>query len=122
MKTLTPSSRKQAHYVFGTADGALFALHAAISLPAIQKVAAYEPLLFFGQPGLEQFEATIQHYDKSIAESKLAGAMVSLTKDSKTSKVINVIPDFLLVPFFKLVLWMSCIGYFLFEHTISSGI
>ena len=33
------------HSVFGTADGALFALHAAISLPAIQRVAAYEPLL-----------------------------------------------------------------------------
>jgi pimeloyl-ACP methyl ester carboxylesterase len=29
-----------AHLIFGTADGALFALHAAITLPAIQKVVA----------------------------------------------------------------------------------
>ncbi len=42
-----------AHFVFGTADGALFALHAAISLPNIHKVVAYEPLLFVGQQGLE---------------------------------------------------------------------
>jgi pimeloyl-ACP methyl ester carboxylesterase len=32
-----------ARNVFGTADGALFALHAAISRPDIERVAAYEP-------------------------------------------------------------------------------
>jgi len=69
-----------AHYVFGTANGALFALHATLILPAIHKVTLYEPVLFVGQPGLEQFEATIHRYDKEIAEGKLAAAMVALTK------------------------------------------
>ncbi len=93
-----------AHYVFGTADGALFALHAAISNHAISKVIAYEPLIFFGQPGIEEFKTIIQHYNKHIAEGNVAAAMESLTKDSKKYTVINATPDFLLIPIFKLAL------------------
>lgn len=93
-----------AHFVFGTADGALFALHAAISLPAIQKVVAYEPVLFLGQPGLDQFKATIEHFDQHMATGNLAAAVVGLTKDSVT--VARLIPDFLLIPLFKLILWL----------------
>jgi pimeloyl-ACP methyl ester carboxylesterase len=93
-----------AHYVFGTADGALFALHAAISNSAIYKIAAYEPLIFFGQPGIEEFKTVIQHYNKHIAEGNVAAAMESLTKDSQKYVVVNIAPDFLLVPIFKLAL------------------
>ena len=74
--------KTDAHLVFGTADGALFALHAAISNPAIHKIAAYEPLIFFGQPGLKEFKTIIEHYNKHIAEDDVAAAMESLTKDS----------------------------------------
>jgi pimeloyl-ACP methyl ester carboxylesterase len=38
-----------AEFVFGPADGGLFALHGAIGLDQVSKVAAYEPLLLFGQ-------------------------------------------------------------------------
>lgn len=93
-----------AHYVFGTADGALFALHASISNPAIQKIAAYEPLIFFDQPELEEFKSMIEHYNNHIAEGNMAAAMESLTKDSGKYMVINISPDFLLVPIFKLAL------------------
>lgn len=93
-----------AHYVFGTADGALFALHAAISLPAIHKVAAYEPLIFAGQPELEEFRATIRRLDKNIADGKVAKATVDLIKDSpKRSKI----PDFIYVPLVKLFFWIN---------------
>ncbi|MGB9979265.1 alpha/beta fold hydrolase [Methanobacterium sp.] len=94
-----------AHYVFGTADGALFALHAAISNHDIHKVAAYEPLIFAGQPELEQFRITIRHLDKNIAEGKVAKATVDLTKDSV--KFIKPIPDFMMVPLVKLILWIN---------------
>jgi len=81
MKNWTLSLKKTGtHYVFGAADGALFALHATLTLPVIRKTALYEPVLFLGQPGPEQFEATIQRYDMEIAEGKLAAAMVALTK------------------------------------------
>ncbi len=94
-----------AHYVFGTADGALFALHAAISNPAICKVAAYEPLVFAGQPELDQFRLTIRHLDKNMAEGKVAKATVDLTKDSV--KFFKPIPDFIMVPLVKLLLWTN---------------
>ena len=93
-----------AHYVFGTADGALFALHAAISNPAIHKVAAYEPLIFAGQPGIEEFKTTIRKLDKNMADGKVAKATVDLIKDSpKGSKI----PDFMYVPIVKLFFWIN---------------
>jgi len=92
------------HYVFGTADGALFALHAAISLPAIHKVAAYEPLIFVGQPELEEFRATIRKLDKYMAEGKVAKATVDLIKDSPKG---SRIPDFLYIPIVKLFFWIN---------------
>ncbi len=94
-----------AHYVFGTADGALFALHAAISNPVICKVAAYEPLIFAGQPGLEEFRTVIRHLDKNMADGKVAKATVDLTKDSV--KGFRVIPDLIIVPLVKLILWIN---------------
>ena len=94
-----------AHYVFGTADGALFALHAAIFNRDIYKVAAYEPLIFAGQPELEQFKTTILHLDKNIDEGKVAKATVDLTKDSV--KFVKPVPDFILVPLVKLILWIN---------------
>ncbi len=39
-----------AEYVFGPANGALFALHGAIALESVRAVAAYEPLLLWGGP------------------------------------------------------------------------
>lgn len=94
-----------AHSIFGTADGAFFALHAAITLPALQKVAAYEPVLLFGQPGQKEFEATIEQYNRNIASGNLPRTMVGLTKaeHADTGKV-KAIPDFLLELLFKLVL------------------
>jgi len=94
-----------AHYVFGTADGALFALHAAISLPSIHKVAAYEPLVFCGQPGLDDFKATIEHFDQNMASGGVAKATVGLTKDSV--KMFKIIPDFIAIPIVKLILWRN---------------
>jgi pimeloyl-ACP methyl ester carboxylesterase len=94
-----------AHYIFGTADGALFALHAAISIPAIHKVIAYEPLIFLGQPGLEDFKKMITHFNKNISEDNVAKATVDITKDSVTQ--IKAIPDFVMIPLVKLIFWIN---------------
>jgi pimeloyl-ACP methyl ester carboxylesterase len=42
--------RTGARFVFGPADGGLFALHGAIGLARVTRVAAYEPLLVLGHP------------------------------------------------------------------------
>lgn len=94
-----------AHYVFGTADGALFALHAAITLSSIHKVVAYEPLVFVGQNGLDEFKAIIEHFNRVIARGNVAAATVALTKDS--AKIFKVIPDFIAIPIVKIILWRN---------------
>ena len=94
-----------AHYVFGTADGALFALHAAISLPSIHKVIAYEPLIFAGQPGLDEFKVAIKHLDKNLADNNVPKATVEITKDSAAP--VKAIPDLVLIPIVKLILWIN---------------
>jgi pimeloyl-ACP methyl ester carboxylesterase len=94
-----------AQYVFGTADGALFALHAAITMPAIKKVVAYEPVLFVGQPGVEEFKVLMGRFNKEIAGGNLAEAMVVLTKGANIKFINYLIPDFLLEEIFKLYIW-----------------
>lgn len=70
-----------AQYVFGPADGGLFALHASLTIPAIRKVAVFEPVIFVGQPGLEEFKAMISRGQRLVASGDIAGAMAVLAKD-----------------------------------------
>ena len=91
------------HYVFGTADGGLFVLHAAISNPAIHKVVAYEPLIFNGQPGIEEFRSFIRKLDKNMADGDVAKATVDLIKDSNATGI----PNFIFVPLLKLFFWIN---------------
>lgn len=71
-----------AERVFGTADGGLFALHGAATLPQIRTVAVFEPVLFVGQPGLPEFKATIARAEHLIAGGDIAAAMSSLAADA----------------------------------------
>jgi pimeloyl-ACP methyl ester carboxylesterase len=94
-----------AHFVFATAGVA--GIHAAISLPAIEKVAVYEPVIFLNLPEQKAFESMIDRFDKHMVKGDLVGGMVSLTKDSQASRVISALPDSFLVPIFKLILWID---------------
>ncbi|MGD9620089.1 MAG: alpha/beta fold hydrolase [Mycolicibacterium sp.] len=71
-----------ARCVFGTADGGLFALHGSMSIPAVRKVAVFEPVVFVGQPGLEEFKQTISRGEALMASGDIAGAMSSLATDA----------------------------------------
>lgn len=71
-----------ARYVFGTADGGLFALHGSLSIPAIRKVAVFEPVVFVGQPDLDEFKQTISRGEALIAKGDVAAAMSSLAADA----------------------------------------
>ena len=88
-----------ARNVFGVADGALFALHGALSLPNIERVAAYEPLLFLDQPGLDGFLDFMQQFDEQLAEGRLGDAIVTTIKGTGTPKSWASIPRALLAPF-----------------------
>ena len=65
------TTRTGARDVFGVADGALFALHGALSLPTVEKVAVYEPLLFLGQPGLDKLVQVMNQFDHEMDQGRL---------------------------------------------------
>lgn len=74
-----------AENVFGAADGGLFALHASMSIPPIRKVALFEPVLFVGQPDLDEFKATVSRGQRLVDSGDIPGAMASLAKDAADS-------------------------------------
>jgi pimeloyl-ACP methyl ester carboxylesterase len=65
-----------AEFVFGPADGGLFALHGAIHVDRISKVAAYEPLLFMGQPGTAEIRQVFTTMQEHIRAGRIGEAVM----------------------------------------------
>jgi pimeloyl-ACP methyl ester carboxylesterase len=86
-----------AQYVFGAADGGLFALHASMAVQAIRKVAVFEPVIFVGQPGLDDFKAVISRGERGWADGDVAAMMASLTKDAEDYRGESVSPPYRLL-------------------------
>jgi pimeloyl-ACP methyl ester carboxylesterase len=63
-----------AHKVFGVSAGGLICLRTALSLPAIHKVAVYEPALIVNSSISTAFLA---RYDREIAQGNVAAALVT---------------------------------------------
>jgi pimeloyl-ACP methyl ester carboxylesterase len=88
--------------VFGLSSGALIALQAALTLPAIRKVALYEPPLpLSGHPSPT---AWVPRYKQELAQGKLGAAMVSIIKGTGDSSLLALAPRFLLVPLLTLAI------------------
>ena len=60
--------------VFGVSSGAIIALEAALRLPQISKVAAFEPPLF---PDREAPRAILDRVDRELAEGRVQAALVT---------------------------------------------
>ena len=83
-----------AHNVFGVSSGADIWLEAALSLPAIQKAALYEPALF---ADAAEPRAFLTRYDREMAHGKLAAAMVTAMKGAQMGPpIFNAMPRWLL--------------------------
>jgi pimeloyl-ACP methyl ester carboxylesterase len=83
-----------AHNVFGVSAGGLIALQAALSLPAIHKVALYEPALIVNGSASTAF---LTRYDREITQGKVAAALVSGMKGAQLGPpAFNAIPRWLL--------------------------
>jgi len=82
-----------ARYVFGLSSGALISLQAALTLPAIHKVAIFEPPLFInGTP-----TAMLPRLEKEIAQGKVAAALITGMKGAQIGPpIFNVMPRWLL--------------------------
>jgi pimeloyl-ACP methyl ester carboxylesterase len=85
-----------AHYVFGLSSGAIISLHAALTLPSIQKVALYEPPLSIDHSTPIGW---LPRYDQELAEGKLGSAMVTAIRGTRTAPLIfRLLPRFFLDP------------------------
>jgi pimeloyl-ACP methyl ester carboxylesterase len=84
------------HNVFGLSSGALIALEAARTLPAIHKVALYEPPLSVDHSTPTDWVA---RYDREIAEGKLGSAVFTALKGTQSAPpFIRFVPRVLLDP------------------------
>src|SRR5215208_5362188 len=63
-----------AQHIFGVSAGGLICLQAALTLPAIRKVALYEPALIVNGSASTTF---LSRYDKEILEGKIAAALTT---------------------------------------------
>lgn len=63
-----------ASYVFGLSSGAIISLQAALTLPAIHKLAIFEPPLFVDGPVPT---ALIDRYEKEMKQGKIAAALIT---------------------------------------------
>ncbi|MBB3131338.1 pimeloyl-ACP methyl ester carboxylesterase [Paenibacillus rhizosphaerae] len=86
-------TRTGTYHVFGISSGGLIALEAALTLPAIRRVALYEPALLMNSARTEW----LARYDQEIAQGKTSAALVTCLKGLQLGgAVLNAIPRRLL--------------------------
>jgi pimeloyl-ACP methyl ester carboxylesterase len=90
-----------AHNVFGHSVGAVIAIEAARTLPAITKLALYEPPLEFD--GITH-TAWLPRYEREMAAGRLAAALVTIMKGTADRTAFRLIPRFLLTTAFGLAI------------------
>lgn len=85
--------RTRAHNVFGLSVGALIAIEAARTLPAITTLALSEPPLEFD--GITQ-TAWLPRYERELAAGRPAAALVTIMKGTADRTAFRLVPRFLL--------------------------
>ena len=82
-----------ASFVFGLSSGALIGLRAALSLPAIRKLAIYEPPLFLAGVPTEM----IRRFQTEMDDGRTAAALITAMKAAQMGPPgFNLIPGWLL--------------------------
>ena len=93
-------SKAGAHNVFGVSAGGLICLEAALSLPAIRKVAVYEPALIVNGSISTAFLA---RYDREMAQGNVPAALVTGMLGAQMGPpMLNALPRWLLESLTKL--------------------
>jgi pimeloyl-ACP methyl ester carboxylesterase len=82
-----------AQHIFGLSAGAIIALQTAYTIPAIRRVALYEPPIPVS--GHKSPTAWVERFDRELAEGNLAGAMASVVKGTGDVSIFTYLPHFL---------------------------
>lgn len=94
-------ARTGARNLFGLSAGALVALRSASAIPAVERIALYEPPLPIGH---STPRAWVARFDQELAGGKLAAALVTAMRGMQVQPVFDRLPRFLLVPVLALVM------------------
>jgi pimeloyl-ACP methyl ester carboxylesterase len=95
-------TRTGAKYVFGVSSGAIVALEAALQLPAIKRLAAFEPPLLLDRA---QAAAWLARLDAQLEAGDPAGALVTGMKGGKMGPALfDYVPSGLLARLLRLAL------------------
>jgi pimeloyl-ACP methyl ester carboxylesterase len=81
--------------IFGLSSGAIIALESALAIPALRRVAAYEPPY---RVGSYDPAAWAPRYERELSRGKLADAMFTVMKGTSGSRLLKSIPHSLAVP------------------------
>jgi pimeloyl-ACP methyl ester carboxylesterase len=93
-------TEKGIEYVFGVSAGGLIALQAGLTLPALRKVAVYEPALVVNHSISMAF---LPRYEREIAEGNIVGALVSgMLGGRMGAPIFNYMPRWLLEYFTRM--------------------
>ena len=88
-----------ARNVFAVSAGALIAMQAALTLPVIERLALFEPLLF---PDRVTGARVMARYDRELAEGKVAAALATAMKGAQLGPAsLNAMPHWLLTAMTK---------------------
>lgn len=87
------------HDVFGLSAGAIVLLQASLAVPAIRRLALYEPPLSISYSSPTSW---ITRFDDEVANGKIAAALVTVLKGIQASPAFSALPRFVLVPLVKL--------------------
>jgi pimeloyl-ACP methyl ester carboxylesterase len=93
-----------AHNVFGQSVGAVIAIEAARTLPAITRLALYEPPLEFD--GITH-TSWLPRYEREMAAGQLAAALVTIMKGTADRTAFRFVPRFLLTSALGLAIRMT---------------
>lgn len=92
-----------AHNVFGLSSGAIISLQAALSLPAIHKLAIFEPPLFINDSVTPR--AVLKRYDQEMAQGKVAAALITAMQGAQMGPpTFNAMPRWLSEPLTKMAM------------------
>jgi pimeloyl-ACP methyl ester carboxylesterase len=91
-----------AHDVFGLSAGAVVALEGALVLPAIHRLALFEPPLLID--GLPASTGWVLRYERALAAGRLGMAMAMAMKGTGDRELMTALPGFVLAAMFGLAL------------------
>lgn len=88
-------TKTSAHNVFGVSSGGIIWLEAALTLPAIDRAAIYEPPFFINDSATPP--AVLTRFDREMAQGKIAAALITGMKGAQMGPpIFKMMPRWLL--------------------------